>query len=107
MYRPRDTRDIYYESLSVNASNLRKHFAEKSVGEQETESVIDSVSKMYNGRVAKIVEECGRDMMALERVPSPLKLFLDCLAKTNDSLALSPPARRLIELYVSSWEDWM
>ena len=107
MYKPRDTRDIYYESLSVNASNLRRQLSEKSVLEQEIESVIVSVSKMYYGHVASIVEECGRDMMALERVPSPLKLFLDCLAKTKDSLALSLPARRLIELYVSAWEDWM
>jgi hypothetical protein len=107
MYRQKDTRDIYYESLSVNASNLRRQFAEKSVGEQEIERVIDSVSRMYDGQVASIVEECGRDMMALERVPSPLKLFLDCLANTRDSLNMSPPSRRLIELYVSSWEDWM
>ncbi len=107
MHKPRDTRDIYYESLSINSSNLRRQLAEKSVLEQEIESVIGSVSKMYDGHVASIVEECGRDMMALERVPSPLKLFLDCLAKTKDSLALSPPARGLIELYVSAWEDWM
>ena len=107
MYRPRDTRDIYRESLSVNASNLRRQLAEKFVREQEIESIVGSVSKMYDWQVASIVEECGRDTMALERVPSPLKLFLDCLAKTKDSLALSPPSRRLIELYVSAWEDWM
>ncbi len=107
MYKPRDTRDIYDESLSVNASNLRRQLAEKSVGEKEIESVIDSLSRMYNGHVASIVEECKTDMMALERVPSPLKLFLDCLAKTKDSLALSRPARRLIDIHVSAWEDWM
>lgn len=107
MYKPRDTRDIYDESLSINSSNLRKQLADQSVQQQEIQSIIDSASKMYDQHVGSIVEECGRDMMALERVPSPLKLFLDCLAKTKDSLALSPPARRLIELYVSAWEDWM
>jgi hypothetical protein len=40
-------------------------------------------------------------------VPSPLKLFVDCLAHTQTSLSLSPPARGLIQQYTSAWEDWM
>jgi hypothetical protein len=80
MYKPRSTRDIYIKSL---------------------------FSKMYNDRLEKIVEECDRDMMALESMPSPLKLFVDCLAQAHKSLGLSPPAHALLRQYVSAWEDWM
>jgi hypothetical protein len=46
-------------------------------------------------------------MMALEHVPSPLKLFVDCLAQVQNSLSLSSPASRLIQRYAAAWEDWM
>jgi hypothetical protein len=46
-------------------------------------------------------------MMALERVPSPLKLFVGCLANAQKSMNLSQPARVLMQQYTSAWEDWM
>jgi hypothetical protein len=46
-------------------------------------------------------------MMALEYVPSPLKLFVDCLADVQKSHSLSSQASRLIQHYTSAWEDWM
>jgi hypothetical protein len=107
MYKPRATRDIYVESLSVNSDSLARQLASKSVPSGEIKSIMDAVSRLYNDRVDKIVEECDRDMMALERVPSPLKLFIDCLADVQKSLSLSTPARTLIQQYVSAWEDWM
>jgi hypothetical protein len=54
--------------------------------------------------VEKIVEECEADMMALEKVASPLKLFVDCISKAGPQ---SPQARELLDRYVSAWEDWM
>lgn len=107
MYKPKSTRDIYTESLSINSASLEKQLAEESVPPREIRSIIDAVSKMYNENLDRIVEECDRDMMALERVPSPLKLFVNCLASARKLSNLSQPARALIERYTSAWEDWM
>ena len=46
-------------------------------------------------------------MMALERVPSPLKLFVDSLGSVQKLVSLSQPASSLLQLYTSAWEDWM
>jgi hypothetical protein len=107
MYKPKATRDIYVESLSVNSASLEKQMAEQSVQPGEVRKIVDTVSKMYNENVDRIVQECDKDMIALEHVPSPLKLFIDCLAKAQESLNVSPPARALIQRYISAWEDWM
>jgi hypothetical protein len=107
MYKPKSTRDIYMESLSVNSANLEKQLADQSISAGEIKSFVDVVSKMYRENVEGIVQECGRDMMALERVPSPLKLFVDCLSQVQKSMSLSPPTRALVQRYTSAWEDWM
>jgi hypothetical protein len=107
MYKPRSTRDIYIESLAVNSASLEKQLADQSVPQREIKAIIDAVTKMYRENVDRIVEECDRDMMALERVPSPLKLFVDCLASAKKSMSMSEPARALVERYTSAWEDWM
>lgn len=107
MYKPRATRDIYMESLSINSSSLEKQLEGKSVPAREIINIIDSIGKRYRENVDRIVEECDRDMMALERVPSPLKLFVDCLADTQETMKLSDPARELLRKYTTAWEDWM
>lgn len=107
MYKPKSTRDIYMESLSVNSASIEKQLADQSVPAGEIKSFLDAVSKLYQENVDRIVEECDKDMMALERVPSPLKLFVDCLAQVEKSRSLSPPARALVQRYASAWEDWM
>jgi hypothetical protein len=107
MYKPKATRDIYVESLSVNSSSLEKQLAEQSVQPSEIRNIVNTISKMYNENVDKIVQECDKDMIALEHAPSPLKLFIDCLAKAQESLNISPPARELVQRYMSAWEDWM
>ena len=107
MYKPRSTRDIYVESFSVNSSSLEKQLADQTVPSSEIKGIIGAASKMYHENVDRIVEECDRDMMALERVPSPLKLFVGCLAHVQKSMDLSQPARALLHKYTSTWEDWM
>ena len=107
MYKPRATRDIYVESFSVNSSSLEKQLVEQSVMQNEIKGIIDAAGRMYSENVDAIVEQCERDMMALERVPSPLKLFVDCLARVQKSMDLSQPARALLHKYTSAWEDWM
>ncbi len=110
MYKPKSTRDIYMESLSVNSASIEKQLADQLVPADEIKSFLDAVSKLYRENVDRIVEECDRDMMALERVPSPLKLFVDCLAQVvqkSTTTSLSPPARALVQRYTSAWEDWM
>lgn len=95
------------ESLSVNSANLEKQLEEKSVPTREIKSIMESVGKRYHENVEDIVEECDKDMMALERVPSPLKLFVDCLAEAQKSLSLSQPAQTLLQQYTAAWEEWM
>lgn len=107
MYKPKDTKDIYFDALAVNASNFKKQLAAEDVQPEEVKVIVKSVVKSYDEHVGVIVEECKRDMMALENVPSPLKLFIECLAEAKESLNLSWPARLLIEKYISAWEDWM
>jgi hypothetical protein len=107
MYKPKATRDIYVESLSVNSASLEKQLVEQSVQPGEIRNIVNTTSRLYNENVDKIVQECDKDMIALEHAPSPLKLFIDCLAKTQDLLNLSSPARALTQLYLSAWEDWM
>jgi hypothetical protein len=107
MYKPKSTREIYIESLSINSASLEKQLADQSVLSDEISSIIDFVSKAYRENVDRIVKLCDKDAMALEYAPSPLKLFVDCLAHAQKSLNLSPPAHRLIQQYTSAWEDWM
>jgi hypothetical protein len=107
MYKPKSTREIYIESLSINSESIEKQLADQSVPSEEIRSILDFVSNMYYENLEKIVKLCDKDMMALENVPSPLKLFVDCLANAQKSLSLSSPASRLIRRYTSAWEDWM
>ena len=107
MYKPKETREIYVDSLSVNSSNLKKQLQAKSVSEEEIRRILQSVNEGYTQRLEGIVRECDKDMMALERVPSPLRLFIDCLEDSERSMQLSSESRRLIHTYVSAWEDWM
>jgi hypothetical protein len=107
MYKPKSTREIYIESLSINSKSIEKQLADQSVLTGEIRIILDFVSKSYRENVERIVLLCDKDMMALEYVPSPLKLFVDCLAQVQKSLSLSSPASRLIQLYAAAWEDWM
>lgn len=107
MYKPKSTSEIYIESLSINSESIEKQLADQSVPSEEIRSILDFVSNMYYENLEKIVKLCDKDMMALEYVPSPLKLFVDCLANAQKSLSLSSPASRLIRRYTSAWEDWM
>ena len=107
MYRPKSTREIYIESFSINSASIEKQLADQSVLPEESRTVLDFVSKMYLENVERIITLCDKDVMALEYVPSPLKLFVDCLAHAQKSLSLSSPANRLIQRYAAAWEDWM
>jgi|ERR671928_58362 hypothetical protein len=107
MYKPKSTKDIYVDSLSVNSANLEKQLSEQSVSYSEIKNIINAISKQYSEDVEGIVEECSKNMMALEHVPSPLKLFIDCLGRVYGSLDLSPQSRKLIQHYTAAWEDWM
>ena len=107
MYKPKSTREIYIESLSINSASIEKQLADDSVSREEIRSILDFVSDTYLKDVERIVALCDKDMTALENVPTPLKLFVDCLARAQKSLSLSSPACRLIERYTSAWEDWM
>lgn len=107
MYKPKSTREIYIESFSINSASIEKQLTDQSVLSDEISSILDFLSKKYCENVDRIVALCDKDMMALEYVPSPLKLFVDCLASAQNSLSLSSPASRLIQRYTSAWEDWM
>ena len=107
MYKPKSTSEIYIESLSINSASIEKQLADESVPAEEIRGILGFVSEIYLKEVERIVTLCDKDMTALEYVSSPLKLFVDCLARAQKSLRLSLPARRLFQRYTSAWEDWM
>jgi hypothetical protein len=107
MYKPKETKQIYIDSLSINSSNLKKQLSGQRVPPDEVERILSSIKLEYGTRLEGIIYECDKDMMALERVPSPLRLFIDCLAESDKSLQLSHSSRELIHGYVSAWEEWM
>lgn len=107
MYKPKETKDIYVDSLSINSANLENLLISKSVSRNEIEKILNSIDSGYMLRLEGIIRECDRDMMALERVPSPLRLFIDCLAESDKAMDLSPQSRQLVHNYVAAWEDWM
>jgi hypothetical protein len=104
MHRPKPVRDHYTESLQVNSENLSRQLAGVSVPESEIDRIESAISSLYMKEVESIVQECERDMMALEKVPTPLKLFVDCIAQVRTE---SPAAKTLLEKYVAAWEEWM
>jgi hypothetical protein len=106
-HKPKPVRDHYTESLEVNSKNLSKQLADKSVPATEARAILDAISRTYLSEAEKIVQECERDMMALERVPSPLRLFVDSIAQALKTAKTSPAASELLKKYVSAWEDWM
>ena len=106
-HRPKPVRDHYTESLAVNSENLAKQLADKAVPAAETKSILNAISSLYLSETEKIVQECEKDMMALERVPSPLRLFVDSIAQMLKTAKASPAASELLKRYVSAWEDWM
>jgi len=107
MYKPKDTTDIYVESLSINSSNLEKQLEGQTVSPAEIHELLSAVDGQFRKRLATIVEDYQKDMMALENVPSPLRLFIECLAESEKSLKLSSQSQNLIRRYISAWEDWM
>jgi hypothetical protein len=104
--KPKPVRDHYTESLATNSQNLARQLAGASVLEQEAKEIIDSISSIYLKEVDKIAEECERDIMALEKVPSPLGLFVSCISQVAKNIR-SPAAADLLQKYVAAWEDWM
>ncbi|HVX01706.1 MAG TPA: hypothetical protein VHA09_00985 [Nitrososphaera sp.] len=105
-YRPKPVTDHYVEALMVNSENLGKQLAAESVQGQEIQMILQFISQIYLAETEKITRECEKDMMALERMPSPLRLFVDSIAQAR-SLTVSPAASELMSKYVSAWEDWM
>jgi hypothetical protein len=105
-HKPKPVRDHYTESLAVNAQNLAKQLEDASVPGAEAKKIVDVISAAYLKQVDGIVEECERDMMALENVPSPLGLFVSCISKVIKDID-SPKAADLLQKYVAAWEDWM
>ncbi|HJU94824.1 MAG TPA: hypothetical protein VJ643_02220 [Nitrososphaera sp.] len=69
---------------------------------EEFKNILEFVPKMYCKNVERIVTLCDKDMMALDYVPSPLKLFI-----VQKSLDLSLSASRLIQRYHQHGKIWM
>lgn len=105
-HKPKPVRDHYTESLATNSQNLARQLAGASVPESETKEIIDAISSIYLKEADKISEECERDIMALEKVPSPLGLFVSCISQVAKDVR-SPAAVDLLSKYVAAWEDWM
>lgn len=104
--KPKPARDHYTESLATNSQNLARQLAGASVSESEAKEIIDAISSIYLKETEKIAEECERDIMALEKVPSPLGLFVSCISQVAKDVR-SPAAADLLQKYVAAWEDWM
>lgn len=106
-HRPKPVRNHYTESFAVNSENLGRQLSAESVSTEEIQKILDSVSKVYLSETERIVLECEKDIMALETAPSPLRLFVDSIARVQVSASVSQAASKLMKRYVSAWEDWM
>ncbi len=106
-HRPKPIKNHYTESLAVNSENLGKQLSAESVSAEEIQRILDTISHIYLAETERIVLECGKDMMALEKAPSPLRLFVNSIARVQSSPSVSRAASELMERYVSAWEDWM
>jgi hypothetical protein len=104
-HKPKPVRDHYTESLATNSQNLARQLA-GSVAGADVKKIIDSISAIYLKEVDRIVQECERDIMALERVPSPLGLFVSSISQVVKDVR-SPGAADLLQKYVAAWENWM
>ena len=69
MYKPKSTKQIYIESLSINFASIENSLL-TSRFITEIRSIIDFVSKAYRENVDRIVKLCDDDIIALESVPS-------------------------------------
>lgn len=105
-HKPKPVKDHYTESFAVNSQNLARQLAGASVPGAEVKGIIDAISGIYLKEVEEIAEECKRDIMALEKVPSPLGLFVSCISQTIKDVR-SPKAVGLLQKYVAAWEEWM
>jgi hypothetical protein len=107
-HRPKPVRDHYTESLAVNSESLARQLAEAGVPEEDVRKAMHAITDNYLREVEKIVQECEADMMALEKVPSPLGLFVGSIAKVRlHQQPLPAGADSLLARYVAAWEDWM
>lgn len=104
--KPKPVRDHYTESLATNSQNLTRQLAGASVSESEIKKIIDAISSLYLRETEKIAEECERDIMVLEKVPSPLGLFVSCISQVVKD-GRSSKAVDLLQKYAAAWEDWM
>ena len=104
-HKPKPVKEHYMQSLATNSQNLARQLTEL-ISEAETRTIINSISAIYLREVSKIVDECEHDVMALERVPSPLDLFVKCISQITKEVQ-SPKAIHLLRKYVATWEDWM
>ena len=105
-HKPKAVKDHYTESLAVNSQNLARQLVGMSVPGAEVKVIIDAISVIYLKEVEKIAEECERDIMALEKVLSPLSLFVSCISQTIKDVR-SLKAVDLLQKYVAAWEEWM
>ncbi len=106
-HRPKPVRNHYIESLAVNSENLNRQLSAESVSIEEIQKLLESISNIYLAETERIVLECQKDTMALERAPSPLSLFVGSIARVLSSGTVSHAASGLMKRYVSAWEEWM
>lgn len=99
MYKPKFKRVIYIEPISFNSASVENSLPASPYW-KEIKIIVDTVSQMYRENVDSIVQECNKDAMALERVPSPLKLFVDCFSQLQKSMSRSVPAARCSAILV-------
>lgn len=137
IYKPKPIGDHYTESFTVNSSTLVKQLRDNQVRDNEIDRIIDFISKIYCTHLSKILADYEKDSMSLENAPSPLKLFIDCIAQYIESanhsnsftiktdinspssvstnrdkndisyIQISKYALVILKNYTKAWEDWM
>ena len=106
-YRPKSVKEIYADSISINLASLRRGMLEHRISEHEVTNVLSMISDLYYEKLEEIEKVCNADSMALETVPSPLELLVECMSKVKGAAKVSPESVRFLGKYASAWESWM
>ena len=105
-HKPKSVREIYTDSIGINLASLQKDMADHGLGNEEVGRAAQILSEAYSERMREIEILCGKDPVALESVPSPLELLMECIERTSNATMVSPGVAAFLGKYLAAIKEW-